>query len=261
VANDANATTNAATPVSIALRAVDADSNPLMLRIVSRPARGRAGIAGTNATYIPDAGFSGVDTFTFAAWDGSVDSNLATVKISVATAPQPGRVTVARSGSGSGVVTSTPASINCGATCTATMPVGSTLTFRAIADLNSRFDGWSGACSGTGVCAVTVGADTRVTALFIYVPTTYGLTVTNSGTGRGVVKSAPQGIDCGSKCATAFALGTSVTLTATPESTSTFAGWSGACAGTAPCVVSMTRPQTVNATFTKKTTRRRSTGR
>jgi hypothetical protein len=246
----------------MAVRAVDADSNPLTLRIVSRPAHGRAGIAGTNATYIPDAGFSGIDTFTFAAWDGWVDSNVATVTVSVATAPQPGRVMVARSGSGSGVVTSTPPSINCGATCTATMPVGSTLTLHATPDPDSHFDGWSGPCNGTGSCTVTVSGDTRITARFTYAPTTYALAVTKSGTGRGVVKSAPQGIECGSSCSAAFPLGTSVKLTATPESTSTFVGWSGACAGTAPCVVSMTRALTVSADFAaRKSTRRRAAGR
>ena len=261
VASDGSVSTSAATPVSIAVRAVDADFNPLTLRIVSRPTHGRAGIAGTNATYIPDPGFTGSDTFTFAAWDGSVESNLATVTVAVGSAPRPGRVTVAKTGSGSGVITSTPAAINCGATCTATMQTGSTLTLRATADPDSRFEGWSGACSGTGTCTVTVSADTRVTALFTYVPTTYSLAVTKTGAGRGVVKSAPQGIDCGSRCASTFSLGTSVTLIATPESTSTFMGWSGACSGTGACVVSMTRTQAVEANFAKKSTRRRTVGK
>lgn len=42
-------------------------------------------LAGTQATYRPDAGFSGTDGFTFAAWDGSIDSNLATVTVTVTT--------------------------------------------------------------------------------------------------------------------------------------------------------------------------------
>lgn len=257
VASDGSASTSAATAVSMTVRAVDADVNPLVFRVVSQPAHGRAGIAGTSATYIPDAGFSGDDTFTFAVWDGWIDSNLATVTVSVATAPLQARVTLAKAGSGSGVITSTPAAINCGATCTAMLPVGTALTLGAAPDPDSRFDGWSGPCSGTGPCTVTVSGDTQVTASFTYVPATYAVTVTKSGTGRGVVKSAPAGIDCGSGCTAGFPLGTAVTLTATPESTATFAGWGGACTGTAPCVVAMTRPQAVSAIFTNKGGRRR----
>ena len=50
-----------------------------------RPAHGTVGLQGSRATYFPDAGFTGADGFTFAAWDGSTDSNLASVSISVGT--------------------------------------------------------------------------------------------------------------------------------------------------------------------------------
>jgi hypothetical protein len=40
-------------------------------------------MSGSVARYIPDPGFTGVDRFTFAAWDGSTDSNLGTVTIAV----------------------------------------------------------------------------------------------------------------------------------------------------------------------------------
>lgn len=261
VASNGSASTGTATAVSIGLRALDADSNPLTLRIVSRPGHGRAGIAGTTATYVPDDGFSGSDTFTFAAWDGWTESNLATVTVAVATAPQTASLTVTKSGSGGGLVTSAPAAINCGGTCTTTVPVGSTLLLSATPDQNSRFDGWSGACGGTGPCTVTVNADAVVNALFTWVPMSYTLTVTKTGTGRGVVKSAPQGIECGSACSGSFPSGSTVTLTATPESTSTFSGWTGACTGTGPCVLSMNRTQTVGAGFATRSTRRRAAGK
>ena len=51
-----------------------------------------------------------------------------------------------------------------------------------------------------------------------------------------------------------FNSGTSVTLTATPSTGSTFTGWSGACTGTGSCTVSMTVAQSVRATFTQSTT-------
>jgi len=73
-------------PVQIALKATDADGDPLTLRIVSQPAHGNAGLSGTTATYYPDSGSVGTDSFTFAAWDGQTDSNLGTVTIG--TSPQ-----------------------------------------------------------------------------------------------------------------------------------------------------------------------------
>ena len=44
-----------------------------------------SGIAvnGKVATYLPASGFKGADTFTFAAFDGKVDSNLGTITVTV----------------------------------------------------------------------------------------------------------------------------------------------------------------------------------
>lgn len=79
-------------------------------------------------------------------------------------------------------------------------------------------------------------------------PAEYSLAVTQSGSGT--VSSSPGGIDCGSDCIEIFDAGTSVVLTATPASGFSFAGWDGACAGTATtCSVSMTEAQTVHAYF------------
>jgi hypothetical protein len=72
---------NASVPVP--LTASDTDGNALSLRIVNQPAHGTAGLIGTTAAYFPEAGFSGTDTFTFAAWDGKTNSNLATVTVTV----------------------------------------------------------------------------------------------------------------------------------------------------------------------------------
>ena len=74
------------------------------------------------------------------------------------------------------------------------------------------------------------------------------LTTTTSGTGSGTVSSSPAGTSCGSGCLS-FAAGTVVTLTATPNAGSTFAGWSGACSGTGSCTVTMSSNQAVTATF------------
>ena len=81
VAHSTVAATTAGTPIQIGLQATDA--NPLTLRIVSQPEHGTAGLSGTNATYFPEATFVGHDTFTYAAWNGSADSNLATGSVDV----------------------------------------------------------------------------------------------------------------------------------------------------------------------------------
>jgi hypothetical protein len=89
VVSSTSASTSQDVPVLIPLSATDADHNALTLRIVSQPSHGTAGLNGATAEYFPDAGFAGSDAFTFAAWDGSTDSNLATVSVSV----EPGATT------------------------------------------------------------------------------------------------------------------------------------------------------------------------
>jgi hypothetical protein len=68
--------------------------------------------------------------------------------------------------------------------------------------------------------------------------------------GAGTVTSTMSGIKCGSVCSANFTSGTSVRLTASPESGNVFAGWSGACSGTGVCVVGvLNAAQSVTATF------------
>jgi hypothetical protein len=78
----------------------------------------------------------------------------------------------------------------------------------------------------------------------------FTLTVNKTGSGQGTVTSSPSGIDCGPTCSADFTSGAVVTLTPTPATGSTFAGWSGACSGTGTCTVTMDADKTVTATFT-----------
>ncbi len=81
--------------------------------------------------------------------------------------------------------------------------------------------------------------------------TMYSLTLTRSGAGSGSVSSSPAGIDCGPVCSYPFSLSTSVTLTATPATGSSFTGWSGSgCSGTSTCTVTMSAARAVTAQFT-----------
>ena len=68
--------------------------------------------------------------------------------------------------SADGVVTSTPAGISCGTTCSATFDPGATVTLTATPNAGFELAGWSGACSGTGTCTVTMDRDRAVTATF-----------------------------------------------------------------------------------------------
>ena len=78
------------------------------------------------------------------------------------------------------------------------------------------------------------------------------LSVAREGTGSGTVTSVPTGIDCGLDCSEKYEEGTTVILTATPEEGSKFTGWSGACAGTGSCKVTMDEARSVTATFAKE---------
>jgi PKD repeat protein len=156
-------------------------------------------------------------------------------------------LTVTKQGTGSGVVTSTPAGLACGFTCQASFDPGAAVTLTAAPDAGSVFTGWSGDCTGTGACQVTLDQARAVTAAFT--PTTFPLTVSVQGTGSGQVTSAPAGIACGFTCQAAFGAGTAVTLTAAPGAGSVFTGWSGDCTGAGACQVTMDQARAVGAGF------------
>jgi trimeric autotransporter adhesin len=156
---------------------------------------------------------------------------------------------VTLTGTGSGSVTSAPGGITCPSVCTANFNSGTSVILTATPGSGSTFSGWSGACSGVGACSVSMTAAKSVTATFSFSSTPFQLMVTVAGTGTGTVTSIPAGISCPTTCSANFNGGTSVTLTATPGSGSTFAGWSGACSLAGTCSVSMTAAQSVTATF------------
>ncbi len=152
-----------------------------------------------------------------------------------------------RAGSGAGTVTFEPGS-SCAASCTVDYPLGTAVTLVATADATSTFTGWSGACTGTGTCSLTMNQARGVTATFMRNP--QQLTVNLAGSGNGSVTSNPAGISCSPTCTTTFAYNTVVTLTPSVGADSTFGGWSGACAGTGACSVTMNQARSVTATFT-----------
>lgn len=174
--------------------------------------------------------------------------------------------------SGNGNVESSDRFISCGNKCVAPYSAASVVTLTAKAGSGSQFAGWTGACTGLALtCDVTVNGGVNVGATFTVIPTTGGggggggatgggggggttapvLSVKLAG-GKGLVVSAPAGINCGKTCSTAVAAGTTLTLTATPEPGFRFVNWTGACTGSqTTCSVAVNRSATAQANFTK----------
>ena len=123
------------------------------------------------------------------------------------------------------------------------------VTLTATPASGSSFAGWSGDCSGTASCVVTMGQARSVTATFTLDPVFFSLDVTLAGRQR-QRQQRPGRHRLPADCSQAYLEDTVVTLTATPASGSSFAGWSGDCSGTASCVVTMDQARSVTATFT-----------
>jgi hypothetical protein len=149
---------------------------------------------------------------------------------------------------GSGTVTSNPAGINCGATCNYAFNGGQSVALTPTPANGYYFSSWSGACSGSEVCTVTMDAAKTVGANFTAIAAGYSvLSVTK--TGLGSVTSVPAGISCSGTCNTAFANGTTVTLTAAPVTGYYFSGWTGACSGQGTCTLTMIGNKSAAASF------------
>lgn len=76
------------------------------------------------------------------------------------------------------------------------------------------------------------------------------LSLTRTGSGGGAVSSSPVGVTCGATCASDFNSGVVVTLTASADPNSFFAGWTGCTTiTTTSCQVTMDQAKNVTATF------------
>ncbi|MBK5274049.1 MAG: hypothetical protein JJE30_03220, partial [Desulfuromonadales bacterium] len=100
---------------------------------------------------------------------------------------------------------------------------------------------WTWSCTGlfggtTADCSATIQ--------------TYSVSITKTGTGTGIVTSAPAGINCGTACSASFPSGLAVVLFQSPDSNSGFSNWGGACSGTGDCAFSMSSDRNVSADFT-----------
>jgi hypothetical protein len=162
---------------------------------------------------------------------------------------------ILKSGPGSGLVAGSSINglgINCGTTCSMSVPPGAAIALGAFANAGSSFSGWSGAGCGPGQieCVATMDSNKTVTASFKSGPT-LTLTVQIGGTAPGAVQISQIGpfppSSCTSTCSQTYASGTQLLLNAGAG----FDGWGGACSGsgTGTCGITMTSNLTVVATF------------
>jgi uncharacterized repeat protein (TIGR01451 family) len=79
-------------------------------------------------------------------------------------------LTAAIAGAGSGTVTSDLGGINCPGLCSTSLAMGTSVSLTATAASGFTFSGWSGACSGSDVCTLTMDTNRNVTATFVPTP-------------------------------------------------------------------------------------------
>ncbi|MCY1082821.1 OmpA family protein [Archangium lansingense] len=145
---------------------------------------------------------------------------------------------------------------------TADLPVGGKLTYTVAGQVIPG----SGSDSITNRASVSVPAgmqdpdDTNNTAVDVNgVGTLHTVTAQKdpTSTGSGTIVTSPAAINCGPSCDSAsadFLEGSQVSLTATAQPGSTFAGWSGGCTGTTnPCTLTVSQATNVTALFTVNT--------
>ncbi len=76
-------------------------------------------------------------------------------------------LSISKSGTGSGTVTSIPYGLSCGSICSSSYVIGTSATLTATPFEGSTFTGWSGGgCTGIGNCSLIVNGDLHITALF-----------------------------------------------------------------------------------------------
>jgi alpha-tubulin suppressor-like RCC1 family protein len=164
----------------------------------------------------------GAPGFRFNGWSGDCSGTNEQTTVTLDAARRclatfrPFRVDV--SVTGSGRVTDTTGTLDCGSECSFT-PLTGTATLVAAAATGWRFDGWGGDCAGTATdLALVVDADKHCTASFSRIPGLAFLTMVVEG--QGSVTSQPAGVTCPGACEALFPTGSTVDLTALPA-----AGW------------------------------------
>ncbi|MCA1828590.1 MAG: hypothetical protein LC689_16830 [Myxococcales bacterium] len=169
---------------------------------------------------------------------------------SVAPPPPPAQVALDLQTAGNGTVRG--AGADCRGSCHVVYNPGAAVHLEAVPDSGYAFSGWSGACSGTAPCDLTLNANASALATFALAPPApvgnHRLRVVVQG--KGHVTSSPAGLDCdSSQCSADFPEGTFVKLAAAASSGYRFDGWGSDCSGSGDCTITISRDATVFANF------------
>jgi hypothetical protein len=153
----------------------------------------------------------------------------------------------AGTGTGTGVVTSSPAGMNCtvtattvSGTCTLAVPAGTSASLIATGTTGSSWRAWDGICASAGAtCSVIAPLLPGEFPLRVHFERTATLTIVpdsrSTGVGRvllpgGVICSTTGATTTSGVCSVSYPLGTSVTFDAATSGLNDFVGWNGACA-------------------------------
>ena len=211
------------TPVTLGGKAGDAEDGDISSMIDW--SSNLAGFLGSGASLTLSDLMVGTHTITALVQDSQGAQATSTTSVTILDVPATSySLTTSILGNGAGTVTSSPAGIDCGADCKEFYTQDSLITLSATPDPGSIFIGWGGH-TDCGDGQLTMSADRACSAQFDR--QVHPLSVTMNGAGQGLVTSSPSGIDCGSDCSQDFDHGTVVILSATADTGSSFAGWSG----------------------------------
>jgi hypothetical protein len=216
-------------------------------------------------TATPDAGYQ------FVSWADACTGTTTTTTVTLTAdqtcqatfAPPAGiALTVNKADDGRGILsarlqTETTASLTCGTTCptaTYTYPKDGVVILTATPDKGFIFKDWT--CTGS---SSVQGTQPWVRRITMTVPTTcvanfdqgqgYTLTLTQIGTGKGLVTSQPAGMNCTDPtCSVFYAAGQKVILKAQPSPFATFVAWGGDCTGKTVTSATLTLTKDLNCT-------------
>ena len=192
----------------------------------------------------------------FTRWSGCTPANVSTCTVLMSTAKTVSAtftsVPLTLTITGTGTVTSDIPGINCAQSCTGRFVQGSTVVLTATPASTSGFMAWTG-CTPANVSTCTVLLNTAKSVGVTFL--SRRLTVARASVGGGSGTVTGPAFTCGALCFQDFPPNTMVTVTATPDASSGFTGWTGCASTSGPgntsCNVTMNIAKTVTATFAR----------